>query len=40
MRIYLTYCSAKKDSSINNTGQKVPPEALYCGPNAAVHGEM
>jgi hypothetical protein len=29
MRIYLTYCSAKKDDSLKCTGKKVTPDILY-----------
>ena len=29
MRIYITHCSKKKDDSLKNTGEKVPPDRLY-----------
>ncbi len=29
MKIYVTHCSAKKDNSLKNTGEKVPPDKLY-----------
>ncbi|MDH5684828.1 MAG: hypothetical protein OEZ20_10215 [candidate division WOR-3 bacterium] len=29
MRIYITHCSAKKDDSLKNSGNKVPPDKLY-----------
>ena len=29
MRVYLTFCSAEKNESLKNSGQKVFPEVLY-----------
>lgn len=29
MKIYVTYCSAKKDDLLKNTGKKVTPDRLY-----------
>ena len=29
MRIYITHCSAKKDNSLKNSGEKVTPDKLY-----------
>ena len=29
MRIYLTHCCAKKDDTLKDTGEKVPPDRLY-----------
>ena len=31
MRIYITHCSAKKDSSFKDTREKVTPDRLYSG---------
>jgi len=29
MRIYVTHCSAKKDNSLKDTGERVTPDKLY-----------
>jgi hypothetical protein len=29
MRIYITHCSAKKDNSLQDSGNEVPPDNLY-----------
>ena len=33
MRIFVTYCSAKKDDSLKNTGIEVTPDILYTSKN-------